>query len=322
MERLAAIPGVESVAITSLIPVTGRDEISGVEIEGRPPSSPDEYITALHYRVSAGYFETMGIPLRMGREFTPGDHAGGLLVAVVSESFAHDYFPGEDPVGKRIRFGGEGSPFWEIVGVAGDVQHYQLGQTSMPQVYIPFAQRPDRNPSFVIKTSVPPLSIVPTVRTEIHVVDPDMPLVGVQTLEQIIADDVSSPRFRTMLLTSFGLTALLLAVVGLYGVMSYTVAQRSREIGMRMALGAEQSRILGLVFRDGAPLVVAGVILGLGGALALTRVLESMLFGVGIHDPAVFAVVPLLLIAVAAVAMLIPALRATRVDPVRVLSPE
>ncbi|NIO31559.1 MAG: FtsX-like permease family protein [Gemmatimonadetes bacterium] len=321
LERLAAIPGVESVAITSLIPVSGQDEIWSLEIEGRPPSSPDEYIAALHYRVSAGYLRTMGIPLRMGREFTPGDRNGTVRVSVVSESFAHDQFPGESPLGKRIRFGGD-EPWWEIVGVAADVQHYQVGQTSMPQVYLPFDQRPDRDVNFVIKTSLPPLSLVPAVRTEIETVDPDMPLEGVRTLEQIIAEDISAPRFRTTLLTSFGLTALLLAVVGLYGVISYTVAQRSREMAMRMALGAQQSSILRLVFRDGVPLVAAGVIVGLGGALALTRVLESMLFGVSVNDPVVFAAVPSLLVAVAALAMLIPALRATRVDPVRVLSAE
>jgi len=147
-------------------------------------------------------------------------------------------------------------------------------------------------------------------------------VVAVGTLEQIIADDVSTPRFQTMLLTSFGAIALLLAVVGLYGVISYTVAQRSREIGLRMALGAPQSSILGLVFRDGVPLVATGVVVGLGGALALTRVLESMLFGVGSHDLGVFATVPLLLVAVAVVGILIPAVRATRVDPLKTLAPE
>ncbi|UCG84773.1 MAG: ABC transporter permease [Gemmatimonadota bacterium] len=322
LERIATIPGVESVAITTLVPVSGRDEIWGLQLEERPPRGPEDAISALLYRVSPGYFEMLGIPLRTGREFTRDDREGATRVAVVSESFGQTHFPGESPLGKRIRFGGEGSPFLEIVGVAGNVQHYRLGQTSMPQVYLPFSQRPDTDVNFVIKASVPPLSLVRAIRTEIQTVDPNMPLEGVRTLEQIIAEDTSNPRFRTMLLTSFGLTALLLAVVGLYGVMSYTVAQRSREIGMRMALGAQQSSILRLVYRDGVPLVAAGVVVGLGGALALTRVLQAMLFGVGVHDPGVFAAVPLLLVAVAAVAMLIPAVRATRVDPVKTLAPE
>jgi putative ABC transport system permease protein len=321
LERLAAIPGVESVAVTNLIPVSGRDAIWSLQIEGRPPASPDEYIPALHYRVSPGYFRTMGIPLRMGREFGPGDRAGSVLVAVVSESLVRDQFPGESPLGRRISFGSDG-PWWEIVGVAADVQHYQVGQTSMPQVYLPFDQHSNRDVNFVIKASVPPLSLVRAVRSEIQTVDPDMPVEGARTLEQIVGEDIATPRFRTTLLTSFGLAALLLAVVGLYGVISYTVAQRSREMAMRMALGAQQSSILKLIFWDGVPLVIAGVIVGLGGALALTRVLESMLFGVSANDPMVFAAVPSLLVVVAAVAMLIPALRATRVDPVRVLSAE
>jgi putative ABC transport system permease protein len=322
LERLATIPGVESAALTTLIPVTGSDEIWGLAIEGRPPSSVDEKISVLTYRVSAGYFETMGIPVLMGRGFTRDDRDGAVEVATVSESFGELHFAGENPVGKRIRFGGEGSPFVEIVGVVDEVQHYQLGQSSMPQLYLPFPQRPDSNVNFVIKTSVPPLSLVGAVRTEIQIVDPDEPLVGIRTLEQIIADDISAPRFRTILLTAYGLTALLLAVVGLYGVLSATVAQRSREIGIRMALGAQYSTILKLILRDGVPLVLTGVAIGLAGAFSLTRVLASMLFGVRVHDPGVFAAAPLLLMVVATVAVLIPAFRATRVDPVKTLAVE
>jgi predicted permease len=322
LERLAAVPGVESVALTTLIPVSERDWISELEVEGRTQNNPDDVASALIYRVSPGYFETMGLPLRTGREFTAHDREGTVPVVVVSESFARDYLSGEEAIGRRIRYRGDDGPFVEIVGVAGDVQHYHLGRTSMPQVYFPFAQQPSVHVSFVLKASVPPLSLVRAIRTEIQAVDPDMPLERVRTLEQIIAADVATPRFRTMLLTSFGLTALLLAVVGLYGVMSYTVAQRSREIGMRMALGAQQSSILRLVLRDGVPLVTTGLVVGLVGAIALTRVLESMLFGVSVHDPGVFAMVPLILVAVSASAMLIPAVRATRVDPVKTLAPE
>ena len=192
----------------------------------------------------------------------------------------------------------------------------------MPQLYLPFPQRPENNVSFVIKSSVTPLSLVGAVRTEIQIVDSDQPLVGILTMEQIVGDDMSAPRFRTILVASFGLTALLLAVVGLYGVLSYTVAQRSREIGMRMALGAQQSAILKLVLRDGVPLVLTGIAIGLAGAFALTRVLSSMLFGVGVRDPGVFAAAPLLLLLVAIVAVLIPAVRATRIDPVKSLAVE
>jgi putative ABC transport system permease protein len=320
LENLAAVPGVESAAITTLIPVTGQDEISEYEIEGLPPSGPDDSQSAIVYGVSPGYLETMGIPLRRGREFTPDDRDDAVPVAVVSESFVQRHFPTDNPLGKRIRFGGEDHPYVMIAGVSGDVQHYRVGQTSMQQVYFPFAQRPSDQVSFVIRASVPPLSLVTALRTEIQSVDPNMPLVGVRTFGQIVAADIAAPRFRTMLLTSFGVTALLLAAVGLYGVISYTVARRSGEIGLRMALGAQQSSILGLVLRGGLPTVGAGVLLGLGGAYPLSRMLGSVLFGVGARDPAVFVAVPLLVVAVAAAAMLIPALRAMRVDPVWALS--
>jgi putative ABC transport system permease protein len=323
LERLAAIPGVESATITTLIPVSGQDEIWGIWIEGRRQSGPEDAISALTYRVSPGYFETAGIPLILGREFTPADRENTARVVIVSAAFAARYFPGEDPLGKRFRFGtDEDDLFVDIVGVVGDVQHYRVGRTSMPQIYLPFAQRPSPSVRFILKASVPPLDLVRAARAEIQAVDPDMPLVGVQTWEQIVAADTSTPRFQAILLTAFGLTALLLAVVGLYGVMSYTVAQRSREFGMRMALGAPRGSILRLVFRDGVPLVGIGVVLGLGGALALTRMMKAMLFGVGARDFVTFAAVPVLLVIVAVLAMLVPAVRATRVDPVETLAAE
>jgi len=322
LDRLKTIPGVESAAITTLIPVSGQDEIWGLEIEGRPQNGVDDEISALFYRVSPDYFNTMGIPVQFGRDFTRDDRDGNLRVAVVSESFASQHFPGESSLGKRVRFGGEESPYWEIVGVVGEVQHYSLGSTSMGQLYLPFHQRPEENVRFVIKSSVPPLSLVGAVRTEIQSVDPDQPLVGLTTMEQLIANDLSAPRFRTALLSACGLTALLLSVVGLYGVVSYTVSQRSKEIGMRMALGADRSAILKLVLRDAVPLVFVGIAVGLAGAFAATRVLASMLFGVGVRDPQVFAGAPLLLSVVATVAVMIPAIRATRVDPVETLAAE
>jgi putative ABC transport system permease protein len=322
LERLEAIPGVESVAITTLIPISGQDEIWGLEIEGRPQNGVEDEISALFYRISPDYFDTMGIPVLSGRGLTQDDREGNLRVAVVSESFANQHFPGERSLGKRVRFGGEDSPFWEIVGVVGDVQHYSVGRISMGQLYLPFPQRPDNNVSFVLKSAVPPLSLVGAFRDAIQTVDPNQPLMGISTMEQLIADDLSAPRFRTVLLGAFGLTALLLSVVGLYGVLSYTVSQRSREIGMRMALGAERSAILKLVLRDGVPLVLVGVGIGVAGAFAMTRVLASMLFGVGVRDPGVFVGAPLLLMSVATVAVLIPAIRATRVDPVKTLAAE
>jgi putative ABC transport system permease protein len=294
-----------------------------LEIEGRPPTSLDERISSLVYRVSPGYFDTMGIPLLAGRDIDRNDRDANLRVVVVSESFATQHLPGEQPLGKRFRFGSsDDAPFWEIVGVVGDVQHYSLGRESMAQLYLPYQQRPDDVVRFVLKSSAAPLSLIGTVRDEVQAVDPDQPLMGLGTMADLFAANLSAPRFRTILLGSFGLTALLLSVVGLYGVLSYSVAQRSREIGMRLALGAQQSAILKLVLRDGVPLVLIGVVIGVAGAFALTRVLASMLFGVGVRDPAVFTGAPLILIVVAMVAVVIPAVRAMRVDPVETLAAE
>jgi putative ABC transport system permease protein len=323
LARLAAVPGVESVALASLVPIMGSDEIWGIWLEGRPYSGPQDDISALFYRASPGYFSTMGIPLLAGRDITPQDREGSTRVVVVSETFAGDHFPGEDPLGRRIRFGtDDDDPWWEVVGVVGEVQHYNLGSTSMAQVYVPFAQHPTGRVSFVVKTQVPPLDLVSGIRGAIGAVDADLPLVGVRSVEDMVSANISMPRFRTLLMTGFGLTALLLAVVGLYGVLAYSVSMRSREIGIRMAMGAQRASVLGLVFREGLPLVALGSALGLGGAFALSRILESMLFGVGVRDPGVFASVPLLLVVVATAAMLVPARRAARTDPVRTLAEE
>ncbi len=319
--RLNALPGVESASLTSLIPLAGSDEIWGFWVEGHALTGGQEDGSALFYRVGPGYLETMGIPLVAGRDIAPGDREDTPPVAVISASLAEQHFAGENPIGKHIKFGrDDDEPLVQVVGVAGDVQHYTLGRTSVPQVYVPFTQRPTGNVNFVIATSVPPSSLVPAVRETVSEVDPDQPVVGIEPAEAMIASTISMPRFRTILMTAFGLTALLLAVVGLYGVLAYAVSQRTREIGVRMALGASRGSVLGLVFRQGAPLVGIGLVAGIVGALALTRILESMLFGVGTHDPVVFVAVPLVLASVAAVAMLVPARRASRVDPMRTLA--
>jgi len=323
LARLAAVPGVESVALTSLIPLEGSDQIWGYWLEASAAAGSSEDGSALFYRISPGYFETMGISLLAGRGFTPDDRQDGPPVVVISESMARDLFPDRDPVGQRIRFGrDDDDPPVEIVGVVGDVQHYVLGRNVLPQVYVPFAQRPTGFVNWVIRASIPPLGLVEGVREAIEGIDPNQPLLEVQEADALISSAMSMPRFRTLLMAGFGLTALLLAVVGLYGVMAYAVTQRSKEIGVRMALGATRGSVLGLVFRDGGPVVGVGMAIGLVGAFALSRVLESMLFGVGSRDPGVFATVPVVLAAVAAVALLIPARRATRVDPVKTLGEE
>jgi len=320
LARLQALPGVESATVANMVPLRGSDEIWSVWLAEHAVPGAQEDASALFYRVGPGYFKTMGIPLREGRRITRDDRGDTLRVAVISASLAQQCFPGEDPLGRMIKFGrGDGQPSVEVVGVVGDVQHYDLGRASVPQVYVPFAQRPTRGVSFVVRSSVAPASLVSAVRGAIGAVDPDQPLVGIETGREMMEGAVSLPRFRTLLMSIFGLTALLLATVGLYGVLAYSVSQRTREICVRVALGASRGSVLGLIVREGAPLVGAGLAVGLGGAVALSRILKSMLFGVGTHDLLVFTAVPLVLALVALVAMLIPARRATRVDPVRAL---
>ena len=322
IENLQALPGVESVALSTLQPLQGDDEIWGYWLE-RTPATENEDGNVLFNRVTPGYFEAMGIPLLTGRPIGSEDRADGPTVVVISEDFAEEAFPGEDPLGQHLRFGRErDNPRFEVVGVVGDVQHYTLGRSDTPQIYVPFSQRPSRNAKFVLKTSLAPMSLVGQVREVVEAVDPNQPLEGVQAAESLISSSVATPRFRTLLMSGFGIVALLLAVIGLYGVTAYGVSQRSKEIGVRMALGASRGSVLGLVFREGGPLVAVGVGLGLVGAFAASRLLESMLFGVGTRDAAVFLSVPLVLTAVAALALFVPARRATRVDPVRTLGEE
>jgi putative ABC transport system permease protein len=323
LARLGAVPGVESVALTSLIPLEGSDQIWGYWLDTNAIPGATEDGSALFYRVSEGYFDTFGIPILSGRGVTSDDGENAPPVVVISASLAERQFQGQNPLGRRIKFSPSPDEIpAEIVGVAGDVQHYVLGQTRLPQVYVPFAQRPSGFVNWVVDASVPPMTLVNGIREAVEAIDPDQPLVGVQEAEGLVSDAISMPRFRTLLMAGFGLTALLLAVVGLYGIMAYSVSQRNKEIGVRMALGATQGSVLRLVFREGGPVVAVGLGIGLIGAFALSRILESMLFGIGARDPGVFTAVPLVLAAVAAVAVLVPARRASRVDPVKTLGEE
>ncbi len=323
LARLAAIPGVESAALTNMIPLEGSDEIWGFWKAANAVPGANEDASALCYRITPGYFQAMGIPILVGRGIEGQDRSPEHPVVVVSASLAKEHYGDENPVGQFIKFGRDADdPLVEIVGVVGDVMHYQLGQSSIPQVYLPFHQRVTGNVSFVLKASLPPMVLAENVRDAIADVDQDQPVLGLQEAGTLINDAVSMPRFRTLLMSGFGLTALILAVVGLYGVVAYGVSQRTREFGVRMALGASRASVLGLIFRDGGPLVALGFTVGCIGALLLSRVLEAMLFGVGARDPVVFLVVPLVLALVAATALAFPAQRATRVDPVEALGGE
>jgi putative ABC transport system permease protein len=269
---------------------------------------------------SPAYFQTMGIALLHGRDFNDADVEGTLAVAVVDESFARRFYPNEDPVGKRIKRGGPRSanPWKTIVGVVRSVRNQRLDATSLPQAYFPVLQEADEmyNLSFAVRASGgEPSALAQSVRSAVLAIDRNQPIFDVKPLRQIVVDSIALRRLALLLLSVFAAVALALAAAGIYGVMAYAVEQRTHEIGVRMALGARGGDVLRLVVRQGLKLALCGVALGLAVALALTRLMEALLFGVSATDPLTFVGIALLLLVVAIAACWIPARRATKVDP-------
>jgi putative ABC transport system permease protein len=331
-ERVRALPGVEASAISSAVPLVGGGSEAGVIAEGRPvPRGPAESTPALYQAVSPDYHRAMGIKLLRGRYFNEQDTASAQPVAVVDETLARRFWPNEDPLGKHISFENRGTPdnlqpnWREIVGVVRHVRHYQLERESFVEVYAPFDQLPiwmqKRRPamSVVARTAGDPAALVSAVRGEVRALDPEVAVFGVNTMTGVLSGAVAQRRISTWLLAAFACVALVLATVGIYGVLAYSVAQRTREIGIRMALGAQTRDVLRLVLGQGLLLALAGVGLGVCGALALTRLMAGLLYGVSATDPATYALISLLLVSVALLACLIPAWRATRVDPMAAL---
>ena len=331
-ERLASLPGVQSVGASQVVPFTGGDYILGFLIGGRPPPPPGEARSTNYYAVTPGYFTAMGIPLLSGRFFEERDAAGGPPVAIINESMAKKYFPGENPIGQRIHVTNGPETFREIIGVVADVKHYSVDRETPLQTYEPFAQKPLDFMTLVVRLA-PPVPGDPTsaassaslpaaIRSAIYSIDPDQPVASVRPLSDLLAASMARQRFAMSLFSVFSGVSLLLSAIGIYGVMAYSVTQRTAEIGIRMALGAQRSHVLHLVFAQGGRLIAIGVLVGLAGAFALTRFISSMLFDVSAHDPLTFASIVALLSAVATAACLIPALRATRVDPMTALRSE
>ncbi|HEX8354475.1 MAG TPA: ADOP family duplicated permease, partial [Pyrinomonadaceae bacterium] len=322
--RVRALPGVKSVAYADGAPQLGASETTTWP-EGRPDPPPGKAPQTVLFIAGPGYLETMGIRLVRGRFFDERDTLGAPRVAVVDEAFARAVFPGEDPVGQRLRsFEFEGVAPAEIVGVVEHVNHYGVGAAEpvRPQLYYAFKQVPEEAlPDFLsgvlvlARTSGDPAALAPAVRRESQAVDPAQPLYQVVTMEDVLAQSISAQRLSTTMLTLFAAVALALAGVGIYGVMSYAVTQRRHEIGVRMALGAQPRDVLWMVVGQGMLLTLVGLVLGLAGALALTRVMSSLLYGVSATDPFIFLTVPLALAAVALLANLVPARRAMRVSP-------
>jgi putative ABC transport system permease protein len=328
--QLRTVPGVEQAAAVISLPLSGSSLVLTFEVAGRPPVPPSQQ-PAMQVRIAtAGYFETLGIPLKRGRVFTNEDRAGTTPVVLITESSARQYFPGEDPIGKKIILGwGRGvgearrRAGGEVVGVVGDVKDAGLDEADPPQIYMPFAQWPVSGMSLVLKTAVPPASVAEPTRAAVHAIDPNLPVANVRTLEEVVARSISQPRFYMTLLAVFAGVALVLAAIGIFGVLSYAVAQRTREIGIRLALGAQHRTVLRLVVREAMLLALAGVAVGVVCAVLLSRSLvSSLLFSTSPQDPLTFAIVAAVLSAVALLASYIPARRATRVDPIVALRAE
>ncbi|HEV8337698.1 MAG TPA: ABC transporter permease [Candidatus Polarisedimenticolia bacterium] len=314
LESARALPGVKAVAAVNPLPFGGDDLIYSVEVEGRP-SPAGQNPSANWYSISSDYLQTMGIPIVKGRGFTEHDAPGAPRVALINETMARKVFPGEDPIGRRISMGIDPESMREIVGIVRDVKHYGLESQVTMQMYEPFLQNPSEGMTFVLRSDANPGSLAPAARRAVFALDRDLPVSQVQTLESLISDSSSQRRFNTVLIGLFALVALVLAAVGIYGVVAYSVAQRTQELGVRMALGAQKSHIFGMVLRQAMGLVTSGVIVGLAGAALLIRFIAHLLYGVGPFDAMTFFVTPLILAAVALLASYLPARRATRVDP-------
>lgn len=317
-ERLGKLPGVESVGMAQHLPL-GRTGLSGpFHVEGRDPDHGGVGPESHWNWADPGYFQTLGIPLLKGRGFTPQDRDGSLPVVVVDQRLAEKVWPGEDPLGKRIRlFGSDSNPWLAVVGVVGHIQQSGLDASALGQLYLPHAQEPAVSRMYVaLRTSSDPAALVPMVRREVLAVDPDQPVDDVLVMTDRISESLSSRRFAMFLLSLFAAIALVLAAVGIYGVMAYSVTQRNREIGVRVALGAQPSDVRRLVIGQGMLLAAIGLAVGLPLAFAATRLLESLLYQVSARDPLVFGVVPVLLASVALLANYLPARRATGVDPI------
>jgi len=311
---LEAMPGVAAAGMTSVLPLIGSNQGTALFIQGRTVSSPSD-LPILWFRiVNTKYFQAMQIPLRKGRLFTEQDAPGAPRALIVNETMARRYWPNEDPIGKQV---GNGRPdgWVPVVGVVGDVRHMSLAQEPDAEIYYPFAQSPQPAMSLALRTSSEPLRFAPALRQAVLELDREQPVSRVAAMEQTLAGSLAAQRFSTVLLGIFAVVALVLAAIGIYGVLAFAVAERTREIGIRMALGAASRQVMRSVLTDALALIGSGVAIGLVAALALVRFISSLLYGVASTDPAVYAGTAAILIAVGALASYPPARRASRVDP-------
>ena len=327
-EQVSAMPGVRSVGAVSVLPVTGTGSALHFNIQGRPPRSPAEFTIGGYRAVSPGYLKALGIALISGRWIEDRDREGSPFVVVINSSFARTYFPNQSPIGQHIQLGATPAaniPWMEIVGVVADVKQ-SLASESSSEMYVPFRQADQLLPvttlSLVVRTTGDPLSLSGSLRSVVHNLDPNQPVTAIRSMDENIAQSISQPRFRTVLLAVFAGIALVLAAVGIFGVMAYSVAQRTRELGLRMALGASRGRVLKLVLGHGVRLTLVGVAIGLIATFLLTRYVSSLLFNVPAYDPLTLVYVVAALIVISLCACYLPARRATLVDPIVALREE
>jgi predicted permease len=320
LDGVRGLPGVQAAELTRVAPFSGNGVGGPFTVEGHEPGPGEVAKDAWLRSVTPGYFTAMGMPIKTGRSFQSSDTDTSLPVAIVDEKLVRMYWPQGDSIGKRIRIGGEN--WMTIVGVVPSVKNRKLDEDTKPYVYYPASQWVSRNMSLVVRSLNDPSALNPAIRQQLASLDPELPFFDVRTIDQSIARTLMTKRLTNLLLAGFATTALLLALIGIYGVMSLNVGSRTSEFGIRMALGAQAGDVLKLVIRQGMKLVLTGVLLGLGGALALTRLLKTLLFGVSATDPLTFVVIALLLVGVALLACWIPARRATKVDPMVALRNE
>jgi predicted permease len=325
LERVRGLPGVAQAATVYPLPLSGDDYVLSFAVAGRPEPAATEVPRANLAVIGADYFQALRIPLLAGRAFTSGDRIGSEPVAIVNRTMAGRIWPGESPLGKRITFGSPADPkarWLTVVGMVGDVRAAALRQEPESQVYWPQLQRPFSEVALVVRTARAPAALVVPVRQVIQSLDRDLPLDRVQTLEEVLSASLAQNRIKTVLIGFFGALALLLAAAGIYGLVSYSVVQRTHEIGIRVALGASGSDVLSMVIGQGMGLVAAGLALGLAVSWAAGHLVAEQLYQVSVADPATYAGVPLLLAAVALLANWLPARRASRVDPLEALRSE
>ncbi|HKC70233.1 MAG TPA: FtsX-like permease family protein, partial [Terriglobales bacterium] len=318
LSRLRVLPGVQAAGIVETVPLDGATEATAIRILGRAPTSEKDQPMANYTIASPGYFAAAGTPLLRGRTFQDADTDDAPAVTVISRAMAEKYWPGVDPIGQQVALGSPKYPTATIVGIVADVKRLSLREQPGPEMYVPYTQKV--YPSLltmnvIVRSQVEPAALTGMIRRAIASVDPELPIAKVQTLNAVVSDSLAQPRFSLLLMAVFGGLALLLAAIGLYGVISYSVARRTQEIGIRMALGASRRRVFAMVVGQGGKMAGLGIVLGVAAALGVTRMMASFLYGVKPTDGLTLAVVCILLAGVALLACYLPARRATKVDP-------